>query len=263
MANQQMLEVVIKTPDEDYNVVSMYDPTVSEDEYFKSFPPGYKFQPFDEELVVCYLKKKILNEPLPPNRIRDVELYAFNPDDLTAIYAPNGEKQWFFFTPRHRKYPNGDRPSRAAGNGYWKATGADKEVVYGGIKVGFRKALVFYVGKAPKGDKTDWIMHEFRVSDPPKRKRAGPEDMKLDDWVLCRIYKKSDRSKAARDAEPEAEKEPEPGELDEEPVVSYCGDILPLDGYQDYQYSGFLDHPYHGQFSDYNDHDSFPYYPKQ
>ncbi|KAJ9166497.1 hypothetical protein P3X46_021244 [Hevea brasiliensis] len=164
-----------------------------EDAYLDSFPPGYRFKPYDEELVVHYLKKKIMNEPLPPNRIKEVELYKYNPETLAANYKSNGEKEWYFFTPRDRKYPNGERPNRAAGKGYWKATGADKPVNFEGCKVGFRKALVFYQGKPPNGDKTDWIMHEYRVNEPPKRKRGG-NDMKLDDWVLCRIYKKLDRS---------------------------------------------------------------------
>ncbi|KAF2309424.1 hypothetical protein GH714_002201 [Hevea brasiliensis] len=164
-----------------------------EDAYFDSFPAGYRFKPYDEELVVHYLKKKIINEPLPPNRIKEVELYKYNPETLAANYKSNGENEWYFFTPRDRKYPNGERPNRAAGNGYWKATGADKHVNFEGCKVGFRKALVFYQGKPPNGDKTEWIMHEYRVNEPPKRKRGG-NDMKLDDWVLCRIYKKLDRS---------------------------------------------------------------------
>ncbi|CAO2837794.1 unnamed protein product [Amaranthus hypochondriacus] len=28
--------------------------------------------------------------------------------------------------------------------------------------LGIKKALVFYAGKAPKGVKTNWIMHEYR-----------------------------------------------------------------------------------------------------
>lgn len=38
-----------------------------------------------------------------------------------------------------------------------------------GRKVGIKKALVFYVGKAPKGTKTNWIMHEYRLSEPPRK----------------------------------------------------------------------------------------------
>lgn len=77
-----------------------------------------------------------------------------------ALY---GEKEWYFFSPRDRKYPNGSRPNRAAGTGYWKATGADKPI--GKPKpLGIKKALVFYAGKAPKGIKTNWIMHEYRLA---------------------------------------------------------------------------------------------------
>ncbi|KAJ6685382.1 putative proteinC DOMAIN-CONTAINING PROTEIN 2-LIKE [Salix purpurea] len=102
-----------------------------------------------------------------------------------ALY---GEKEWYFFTPRDRKYPNGSRPNRAAGRGYWKATGADKPI--GQPKtVGIKKALVFYAGKAPKGEKTNWIMHEYRLADVDRSARKK-NSLRLDDWVLCRIYNK-------------------------------------------------------------------------
>lgn len=78
-----------------------------------------------------------------------------------------GQREWYFFTPRDRKYPNGSRPNRSAGRGYWKATGADKPISPKGCTrpLGIKKALVFYHGKAPRGIKTDWIMHEYRLAD--------------------------------------------------------------------------------------------------
>lgn len=82
--------------------------------------------------------------------------------------ATFGDKEWYFFSPRERKYPNGVRPNRAAGSGYWKATGTDKKIVSGKENVGVKKALVFYQGKPPKGHKTNWIMHEYRLSQPIK-----------------------------------------------------------------------------------------------
>ncbi|CAH2040947.1 unnamed protein product [Thlaspi arvense] len=109
------------------------------------------------------------------------------PLSLLACKAVFGEKEWYFFSPRDRKYPNGSRPNRVAGSGYWKATGTDKVITTEGRRVGIKKALVFYVGKAPKGTKTNWIMHEYRLSEPPRKNGSA----KLDDWVLCRIYKKN------------------------------------------------------------------------
>jgi len=78
-----------------------------------------------------------------------------------------GEEEWYFFSPRDRKYPNGLRPNRAAASGYWKATGTDKPILSscGSRRIGVKKALVFYSGRPPKGAKTDWIMNEYRLVD--------------------------------------------------------------------------------------------------
>ncbi|XP_052203185.1 NAC transcription factor 56-like [Diospyros lotus] len=130
-------------------------------------PPGFRFHPTDEELITHYLKKKI-SSPLSPllSIIANIDLYKFNPWELPGK-ALLGEDEWFFFTPRDRKYPNGVRPNRTAGSGYWKATGADKPILNSsGLQcIGVKKALVFYQGYPRKGMKTDWIMHEYRLLD--------------------------------------------------------------------------------------------------
>ncbi|WRX30718.1 NAC domain - like 10 [Theobroma cacao] len=126
-------------------------------------PPGFRFHPTDEELVRHYLCRKCASQSIAVPIIAEIDLYKYDPWDLPDL-ALYGEKEWYFFSPRERKYPNGSRPNRAAGSGYWKATGADKPI--GQPKpVGIKKALVFYAGKAPKGEKTNWIMHEYRLAD--------------------------------------------------------------------------------------------------
>ncbi|CAN8288182.1 unnamed protein product [Cochlearia groenlandica] len=151
-----------------------------------SLPPGFRFYPTDEELMVQYLCRKSAGYDFSLQLIAEIDLYKFDPWVLPnkAIF---GEKEWYFFSPRDRKYPNGSRPNRVAGSGYWKATGTDKIIsTEGHNNVGIKKALVFYIGKAPKGTKTNWIMHEYRLIEPSRKNGSS----KLDDWVLCRIYKK-------------------------------------------------------------------------
>ncbi|WVZ98613.1 hypothetical protein U9M48_044027 [Paspalum notatum var. saurae] len=151
-------------------------------------PPGFRFHPTDEELVVHYLCRRCAGLPISAPIIAEIDLYKYDPWQLPRM-ALHGEKEWYFFSPRDRKYPNGSRPNRAAGTGYWKATGADKPV--GTPRpLAIKKALVFYAGKAPKGDKTNWIMHEYRLADVDRSARKKNNSLRLDDWVLCRIYNK-------------------------------------------------------------------------
>ncbi|KAG9145203.1 hypothetical protein Leryth_008983 [Lithospermum erythrorhizon] len=152
-------------------------------------PPGFRFHPTDEELVMHYLVKRCASQHIDVPIIAEIDLYKYNPWELPIDLALYGEKEWYFFSHRDRKYPNGSRPNRGAGSGYWKATGADKPI--GQPKaVGIKKALVFYAGKAPKGDKTNWIMHEYRMADVDRSARNHKNNLRLDEWVLCRIYNK-------------------------------------------------------------------------
>ncbi|CAI9779645.1 unnamed protein product [Fraxinus pennsylvanica] len=183
-----------------YNTDDSYDDYFSwltDDEYFGSLPPGFRFVPSEDELIHEYLNKKIRNEKLPPNKINVLNLYEFNPEQL-ANYTPARENEWYFFTPRKRKYKNGQRPNRGADKGYWKATGADRQIKRNGEVIGYQKALVFYEGKPPNGIKTTWIMQEYRVSNPPPLQRKGEDDMRLDDWVLCKVYNKEGKPKGTR-----------------------------------------------------------------
>jgi hypothetical protein len=75
------------------------------------------------------------------------------------------QNDWYFFSHKDKKYPTGTRTNRATAAGFWKATGRDKVIYSNGKRIGMRKTLVFYKGRAPHGQKSDWIMHEYRLDD--------------------------------------------------------------------------------------------------
>ncbi|KAJ9174966.1 hypothetical protein P3X46_013558 [Hevea brasiliensis] len=168
-----------------------------DEKYVNSLPVGYRFAPHDDELILDYLLKKIKKLPLPRNRIHEVDLYKYSPRKLTEIYKLNRarESEWYFFTAREKKYPNGSRPNRSAGDGFWKPTGTDKAIPNNKNPVGFRKSLDYYSGKQGEGSKTDWKMHEYLLnpklvsSTTTSRLKNPLQPMLLDEWVLCKIYK--------------------------------------------------------------------------
>ncbi|CAK9138686.1 unnamed protein product [Ilex paraguariensis] len=152
-------------------------------------PPGFRFHPTDEEIITHYLKEKVTTNRFSAIAIGEVDLNKCEPWDLPKK-AKMGEKEWFFYCQRDRKYPTGMRTNRATEAGYWKATGKDKEIYKSkGCLVGMKKTLVFYKGRAPKGEKTNWVMHEYRL-DGKFSYYNFPKAAK-DEWVVCRVFHKN------------------------------------------------------------------------
>ncbi|CAI0547312.1 unnamed protein product [Linum tenue] len=155
---------------------------------FCAVPPGFRFHPTDEELVDYYLRKKINCRRIDLDVIRDVDLYKIEPWDLQELCRIGSEEQseWYFFSHKDKKYPTGTRTNRATTAGFWKATGRDKAIYTKNELIGMRKTLVFYKGRAPNGQKSDWIMHEYRLETD---ENAAPQASE-EGWVVCRVFKK-------------------------------------------------------------------------
>ncbi|KAI4388129.1 hypothetical protein MLD38_000487 [Melastoma candidum] len=156
-------------------------------------PPGFRFHPTDEELITYYLLKKVLDGSFACRAIAEVDLNKCEPWRLPEK-AKMGEKEWYFFSLRDRKYPTGLRTNRATEAGYWKATGKDREILSSKTcsLVGMKKTLVFYRGRAPKGEKSNWVMHEYRLEG--KFAYHFISRSSKDEWVISRVFQKSGMS---------------------------------------------------------------------
>ncbi|KAJ1416030.1 NAC domain [Sesbania bispinosa] len=158
---------------------------------FTHVPPGFRFHPTDEELVDYYLRKKVASKRIDLDIIKDVDLYKIEPWDLQELCKIGTDEQndWYFFSHKDKKYPTGTRTNRATKAGFWKATGRDK-AIYSSRQhslIGMRKTLVFYKGRAPNGQKSDWIMHEYRLE---TNENINGTTSQEEGWVVCRVFKK-------------------------------------------------------------------------
>eukprot|EP00850_Spirogloea_muscicola_P006826 SM000033S12347 [mRNA] locus=s33:323216:326634:+ [translate_table: standard] len=153
-------------------------------------PPGFRFHPTDEELVWYYLRPKVADRGPDFPIFGEIEIYKTEPWDL-PVMGVGGEHQSYFFTHRKRKYPGGHRAKRTTEAGYWKATGKDKPVYRGRTQIGMKKTLVYYQGRAPNGEKMDWVMHEYRLMEHDEAATSSRADLSTAPfWVVVRIQKK-------------------------------------------------------------------------
>ncbi|KAF0900681.1 hypothetical protein E2562_034387 [Oryza meyeriana var. granulata] len=171
----------------------------------KKLPLGFRFHPTDEELVRHYLKGKITGQIRSETEvIPEIDVCKCEPWDLPdKSLIRSDDPEWFFFAPKDRKYPNGSRSNRATEAGYWKATGKDRVIRSKGDKkkqhvIGMKKTLVFHRGRAPKGERTGWIMHEYRTTEPEF------ESGEQGGYVLYRLFRKQE----------ERTERPSPDEMD-------------------------------------------------
>nr|CAB3487898.1 unnamed protein product [Digitaria exilis] len=180
----------------------------------KRYPVGFRFTPTLRELVEFYLLPRLLDQPtVPNNAIIEADAYECDPEMLTKKYEERGvDDNWFFLSPRSRRYPGGDRPTRrtADNRGRWKPStgqskpgknaaaghskgrkGLGKNLSVGAVDF-TENTLAYYLGEPKDETKTKWLTQEITVPEPEKEKDPDekPRDhMLLNKYVMCKIYK--------------------------------------------------------------------------
>ncbi|CAN1160908.1 NAC domain-containing protein 68 [Linum perenne] len=193
-------------------------------------PPGMKFCPTDQELIVNYLYRKIRGglTSFQTEIVKDCDLYGEEEpweiwDNYKADTVVDMEQNLYFFTRLKTKNTSGKRILRRVGksDGTWHGEDAGSKikcsVVVGGgggeelFLLGYKKRFNY---RNPKSDQHGlWIMHEYSLS--------GTE------YVICRLkYSKSLIPSSLRLAPPPHVQETRLliGNTDEVSVVSVCGE---------------------------------------
>jgi hypothetical protein len=89
---------------------------------------------------------------------------------------------WYVFSPRNRRYPNGDRPARSVGEvGFWKSNTKETDITVGGTVIGKHTMLTFELGKQPKGEQTPWKMREYSIPEKQHKPVRSCKKHKPDD----------------------------------------------------------------------------------
>ncbi|CAA2959899.1 NAC transcription factor 25-like [Olea europaea var. sylvestris] len=166
-----------------------------------NFPPGYRFQPTDQELIIFYLEKKAKNLPLPWNcSIVERDLYGehatpwnvFSDNDPWDISITSerdrkkSTKMTLYVFTKLLKFGK-KRTERRAGCGTWDGqTGAKIIENWNGEIIGSSKMLSFEAkidSDVIKKNHGHWIMHEYSLDGVSLNERT------CKDYVICKITK--------------------------------------------------------------------------
>ncbi|GAB2219083.1 hypothetical protein Droror1_Dr00006711 [Drosera rotundifolia] len=157
-----------------------------------NLPPGFRFEPTDEELVLHFLHRKASRLPCHPDVIPDLDLIPYNPWELQGNAMSEGGI-WYYYSRR--------TPSRVTNAGVWKLMGTEESIYSStnGRKIGLKSSYVFHLGQISQDASTEWIMQEFRLPESACSSRSSSSSSsrraqyKLDQrrWVVCKVFQQT------------------------------------------------------------------------
>ncbi|KAJ4709077.1 NAC domain-containing protein [Melia azedarach] len=134
-------------------------------------PIGIRFNPTDEVLAGVFLVGKVFGRTADSpvfQFFRDVNVYDYEPKNLSGLAHEFGEGKMYFFTTLNRKPSNGrtiiERTVR--GSGCWKKTRKPLSinVMYNDENLSVAKtSLVFCEKNGAEEKNTNWLMKEYML----------------------------------------------------------------------------------------------------
>lgn len=92
-----------------------------------------------------------------------------------AEYTKGNSTDWFFISKMNMMGKSETRHKRDGNDGYWHQTVASIKIDAGEGLIGKKTSLTYFLGKRPHGIKTNWLMHEYWISQSP----TGGDDVKV------------------------------------------------------------------------------------
>ncbi|XP_057468678.1 NAC domain-containing protein 101-like [Actinidia eriantha] len=121
-----------------------------------------------DEAIIMSLERMEKGSPVPENVSVDVNPYQCKPS-----YLPDGI--WYLIRSDHNKNSE---------HGFWRARGEAIEIFMNSVIKGWRTTLDFYEGWAPHGQRTNWVMQEYRITRKGLCSYSNPKESNL----LCRVF---------------------------------------------------------------------------
>lgn len=94
-------------------------------------------------------------------------------DVFTDHHKADNFSNGCFFT--HKK---SDQTEMTTENGYWKLTTENDEIKFMRYVIGFKTTFHFYLGKAPSGIQTKWVIREYKFNSTTIPRLFLPQDIK-------------------------------------------------------------------------------------
>ena len=141
-------------------------------------PMGFRFRPYDDELITGYLLKKVKGEELSWHVIGELDLYDEKATQEICGDISDMKEKVSFSTKLKKLLKN--RVGRTTGCEVWNESCIDKIYDYKGDVIRARNMLCFNVKQGLFTPKSDQIMHEFS--------QVGKQEQTSQ--VMCTLQKK-------------------------------------------------------------------------